>query len=187
MERFWSKVSVRSDDKCWLWKAACSPSGYGRFSVVYGAVRTTQQAHRVAYELVKGVIPDGMIVRHDCDTPACCNPAHLQLGTHQDNVDDRIRRGRSRYVAVSGNRNGNAKLRSDDRTELLRMYQDYSISKELLATLFRISPARVGQLCNAAVPGNRTAPVFEVVVTPDDVSEHTPAGDKPRLGGQFGR
>ncbi len=52
-------------------------------------------AHRVAFRVATGAsIPDGLLVRHRCDTPACVNPAHLELGTDADNVADKVKRGR---------------------------------------------------------------------------------------------
>jgi hypothetical protein len=51
-------------------------------------------AHRIAYALIKGAIPDGQIVRHRCDNPGCCNPKHLEIGTHSDNMGDALDRGR---------------------------------------------------------------------------------------------
>jgi hypothetical protein len=89
MDRFWSKVAKGADDACWLWQAGRFKSGYGAF-----AMRPhTKRAHRVAWELVNGPIPDGLHVLHECDTPPCCNPAHLFLGTHADNMRDRQSKG----------------------------------------------------------------------------------------------
>lgn len=97
-ERFWSKVDVRGPDECWLWMRGCGSGGYGQ---VWREGRNWQ-AHRVAYEFTRGPIPDGLWVLHRCDVPNCVNPAHLYVGTHKDNVRDRVERGRS----ATGDRNG---------------------------------------------------------------------------------
>lgn len=78
---------------CWEWKRGKTPAGYGRI-VINGR---GEYAHRVAYELVHGKIPEGMHVCHSCDNPACCNPAHLWVGTPKDNMQDRDTKGRGRY------------------------------------------------------------------------------------------
>jgi HNH endonuclease len=95
--RFWSKV-LRTDG-CWPWIAHVHKWGYGQFTYTHGRTRL---AHRVAWELTYGPIPDGLFVCHRCDNPACCRPDHLFLGTAADNMADRDRKGR---VAVGG-RNG---------------------------------------------------------------------------------
>jgi HNH endonuclease len=89
-QRFWSKV--HKTDTCWIWIAAKWPNGYGHF------VLPTHHAlaHRVAWELTHGPIPEGMYVLHNCpgqDNKACVNPQHLWLGTHQDNATDAIAKG----------------------------------------------------------------------------------------------
>ena len=90
-ERFWSKVDkTSSPNGCWLWMAARSAWGYGR-SCIMGRERP---AHRIAWELTNGPIPEGLRVCHSCDTPACCNVAHLWLGTSADNSRDASRKGR---------------------------------------------------------------------------------------------
>jgi len=90
-ERFWDKVD--KSDGCWLWTAALNPDGYGRF-VVQMSPQKVRGAHRVAWELMNGAIPNGLSVLHQCDTPACVNPEHLFLGTQQDNVADMVAKGR---------------------------------------------------------------------------------------------
>lgn len=90
-ERFWEKVDVRGPDECWPWKAGKIKKGYGLISI-HGR---SQLAHRVAYELVKGPIPADLDVLHDCDFPPCCNPRHLWPGTHTDNMQDCIAKGRN--------------------------------------------------------------------------------------------
>lgn len=54
-----------------------------------------ESVHRVAWFLTDGPIPDGMMVLHHCDTPPCCRPSHLYLGTQRENAFDRERRGRA--------------------------------------------------------------------------------------------
>lgn len=91
--RFWAKV--QKGDGCWLWQGSRLPEGYGQFAWAarYGRTRPVK-AHRVAWELTHGPIPDGLCACHHCDNPPCCNPAHLFLGTHTDNMRDASAKGR---------------------------------------------------------------------------------------------
>lgn len=82
---------------CWIWIGHTS-SGYGR---VHHAGRQ-QYAHRVAYELTHGRIPDGMCVCHRCDIRECVNPAHMFLGTKADNRADCVWKGRQAKGSTSG-------------------------------------------------------------------------------------
>lgn len=72
--------------------------------------------YRIAYEGRFGGIPDGLVIRHECDNPACFNPDHLTVGTQADNVRDSIDRGRH----VSGERVGTSKLTAD-QVEAIRV------------------------------------------------------------------
>lgn len=76
---------------CWPWLGFKNPKGYGQSSLN----DKTMLAHRWSYQHHYGVkIPQNMQVCHSCDNPACCNPLHLYLGTNQDNVNDKMKRGR---------------------------------------------------------------------------------------------
>ncbi len=86
-ERFWAKVERREPHQCWPWKGCTEKSGYGRAG-------KRERAHRIAYMLANGQIPAGAVVRHACDNPPCCNPAHLSIGSHGDNSRDSVERGR---------------------------------------------------------------------------------------------
>ena len=91
-DRFWTKVEKRGPDDCWLWTGGGYGEGYGGIMIVgLGCIG----AHRVAYALHHGTTPDGVFVCHRCDNKRCCNPGHLFLGTHQDNMDDMVFKGRS--------------------------------------------------------------------------------------------
>lgn len=89
MDRFWSKVDKSGD--CWVWTAAVSSKGYGRFKLNGKLV----SPHRLAWEWANGPIPDGLVVCHECDNPPCVNPAHLKLGTQSQNMLDCVSRGRN--------------------------------------------------------------------------------------------
>ena len=85
--------SFHKTEGCWIWEANRTALGYGRFHLG----RKTLGAHRVAWALYRGPIPEGLCVLHNCpdgDNPSCVNPAHLWLGTQLDNVRDRHAKGR---------------------------------------------------------------------------------------------
>ncbi|MGH7022786.1 MAG: HNH endonuclease signature motif containing protein [Caulobacteraceae bacterium] len=86
-ERMRLRTVVDPETGCHLWTGTLTPGGYGRVHVA---------AHRLAWQLANGPIPAGMLVLHRCDNPRCCNPEHLFLGTAQDNMTDKVRKGRTR-------------------------------------------------------------------------------------------
>lgn len=95
IQRFFSKISnEQHPDGCWIWEDSLNPGGYGKLKVDGKMV----SAHRYSYILHSGLIPDGICVLHKCDRPCCVNPDHLFLGTHQENMDDKIKKGRSNSV-----------------------------------------------------------------------------------------
>lgn len=140
-------------DNCLIWHGRFSPQGYGVL-VVDGA---QWLAHRWAYQIRFGAIPEKRVVRHKCDNKRCVNPDHLELGTHKDNTRDMIERGRARWQRdpesfkrhikrmvslappLRGERNGRAKLtreqvetiRADPRQQRI-IAMEYRVSKSLI-------------------------------------------------------
>jgi len=98
-ELFLEDVLVDGETACWLWKGRLTWQGYGQTSLLGGA----RMAHRVAYALFTGEIPDGAHVCHQCDNPPCVNPSHLWLGSHTDNMHDKLVKGRHRAGHNTGN------------------------------------------------------------------------------------
>lgn len=108
---FWPKVN--KTDTCWLWTASTiGQFGYGGF----GVARKTMYAHRVAWLLTYGAISDDMCVLHHCDVPLCVRPDHLFLGTHTDNIQDKMAKGR----VPAGAKHHNVKLTVEDVKEIRR-------------------------------------------------------------------
>lgn len=84
------KEKINFTNSCWLWTAGKYGKGYGSYTLD----GKNQSAHRVSWKFVYGEIPEGLCVLHKCDTPSCVNPDHLFLGTNQDNMDDKVSKGR---------------------------------------------------------------------------------------------
>lgn len=87
--KFWLRAKLM-ESGCFEWQGTLREKGYGR---LYHLGRLGD-AHRVAWELTRGPIPDGLYVCHKCDNPPCVNPDHLWLGTNTDNMRDMVRKGR---------------------------------------------------------------------------------------------
>lgn len=118
-ERFESKIDVSGGiDACWIWVGTRDQVGYG----VFWLRRRNWKAHRVAWLLAGGMIPDGLCICHTCDVCWCVNPAHLWLGTGVENTADKVAKGRqskgdahrrSLVNRARGERQGLARLNED--------------------------------------------------------------------------
>ncbi len=113
VERFWS--NVRKTPTCHIWTGLRTNYGYGRIRIEGKNIK----AHRLAWTLFRGPIPEGLWVCHTCDNPPCVNIEHLFLGTAKENSRDSSRKHRLHF----GESNGFHKLSESQVSEILRRYQ----------------------------------------------------------------
>lgn len=119
---------------CWLWDEYHMVGGYGHLRIKGQKIL----AHRASYIAFFGDIPEGFVVRHKCDVRCCVNPAHLELGTQQDNINDRNSRGRT----ARGSKASRTKLSDRD----VRDIRSSTLSRKELAIKYSISPTYVTNL-----------------------------------------
>lgn len=138
--RFWQWVDKNGPmhqtlGRCWIWMGSIrgTNSPYGQFMV--SSVR--MGAHRYSWTIHHGKIPDGLNVLHKCDNPICVNPAHLFIGTHGDNVRDKVLKNRQCY----GERNGRSILTESQVREIRRRYK-YGTARTLAAE-FNVSKSAI--------------------------------------------
>lgn len=98
-------------------------------------------ATRVVYEEVIGPIPSGHLIRHKCDNPPCVRPDHLVAGTHVENAEDMLDRGR--HIPPRGEKNGQAKLTEEDVRRIRQICAKKEMTQTEVATLFGVSTAAI--------------------------------------------
>lgn len=135
---------------CQIWLASTTSKGYGQLEIS----RKKEYTHRLAYEVHVGPIPEGLLVCHHCDTPACINPLHLFLGTHQDNASDKVRKGRDR--ALRGSENRNAKLSGNDVDSIMNFLLYSSKTQAEVAEMFGVAGSQISHINTGACWGHRT-------------------------------
>lgn len=141
LERFFSKVQV-SPNGCWEWVGAVSGNGYGNFYVEEGR---WSPAHRFIWETAHGKITDGLLVCHTCDNKTCVNPAHLFLGTHEDNMKDMNYKGR-RASGSSVASYGNAKITRDEAEEIRIRYLSGGITQRELSEHYPVTQQQISRI-----------------------------------------
>lgn len=134
-ERFWTYVE--KTETCWVWTGDRRLNGYGRANL-HGR---SYAAHRVAWGIANGPIPEGMPMLHKCDNPPCVRPSHLFLGTHKDNSVDKYAKGRSNTT-----HSGRGKKLTWREVDLIRTALGTGSSRFTLANKYGVSAAMVWRI-----------------------------------------
>lgn len=145
LARFHESYTKNPDTDCWEWNLHLSPDGYGR--CYFNGVNV--RAHRLSYELYNGAYPRHFLVLHKCDNPKCVNPEHLRLGTHQDNMQDKKDRKRSKGIN-KGVKNRAAKLSDEDVIEIQSMLKQ-GIKQQIIADHFGVFQSHISRIKNGHV------------------------------------
>jgi hypothetical protein len=130
LDRLYRKVFFDPNSGCWLFVGSYTTNGYG---LLMNANRIVTTAHRVSWELHKRKIPLGMSVLHKCDVRCCVNPEHLFLGTNDENVADKVTKGRQWHP--KGERNYFALLKETEAREI----KNSNKTNDELANIYNIS------------------------------------------------
>jgi len=129
-------ANVEKTETCWNWMGV-TKKGYGYLRVIDKRCR----AHRVAYEIWKGPIPDGLLIRHKCDNRACVNPEHLETGTDADNMRDKVERNRQ----IKGEKHGHSKLTEQQVCEIKVLLAD-TITCTEIAKQFNVNRTAISHI-----------------------------------------
>lgn len=110
----------KDENECWEWIGSKKSFGYGQITIQY----RNYSAHRVAYELYHGItLNSNQHILHSCDNPSCVNPNHLHIGTHADNMREKVERKRH----PRGETNGSHKL-TEEQVRVIRESKDTTTS-----------------------------------------------------------
>lgn len=122
---------------CWIFDGAKDSWGYGLIGTPDGLAK----AHRASFSEFIGPIPQGKLILHNCDTPACINPDHLRIGTHKENMRDKVTR--NRQSRTHGTKAGKlAKLTEEDVIYIRQDQRPYKI----IAEMYGVHPGTIGDI-----------------------------------------
>lgn len=138
-ERLALRSLADANTGCVVWQGSRDGCGYGRILIK----RTNSLVHRISWSLAHGEIPDGLHVLHRCDNPPCLNVAHLFLGTHKDNMNDMVAKGRQARTRLCGVSNGCAKLMPEHVRQIRGMKHSGRFTLQQLGDLFGVSESLI--------------------------------------------
>lgn len=138
--RFWSHVDKGPghgpNGQCWIWLLSKNNGGYGQFRIN----NTYIKPHRVTYFLHYGVDPYPLNTLHNCDYPPCCNPEHIKPANQQQNMEDKIKKGRGARGILLGDY---IILDEEKVKEIRRLHANGHISQRLMGKQFHVSQSSI--------------------------------------------
>lgn len=165
--RFSTQIELPDGDGCWVWKGQTNSNGYGIFQLN----KQSQLAHRVSFSLANGPIEDWLFVLHSCDNPICVNPKHLSAGTHADNMEHKVLRGRCNSRPKT-NRLVDTKLDPTKVKEIIERYNSGE-TQNALALSYSVSAGTISRVLSGTIWAHIDAPRPRLVETGEgDRSTH---------------
>jgi len=141
-ERFWEKVNIGKKDVCWEWSASLDGKGYGQISIC----GKPKRAHRVAWILKRGEIPENKFVCHHCDNRKCVNPNHLFIGGPLSNIQDMDRKGRRINTPHHGEKHGMAILTNYKVKIIKFLLKNTNLKQNHIAKTFQVSNSTINHI-----------------------------------------
>ena len=172
-ERFWAFVNKGDDDECWLWTGSKNHKGYGLIRIdgkLFLSHRYSFVKHN-PYGLSFDDI-EGCVVCHECDNPACVNPAHLFVGTMKDNSIDMTIKGRHGQTGSKGEKHWKAKLQDFHIREIRHAYLAGGVTQKQLADEFGVSKTTIGEIVRNKLWTHLTPPSPPQLPSTETVSPH---------------
>lgn len=152
--RFWSKVQKLSDpNECWVWTGSLDKDMYGQFDLFEEGIKRKIKAHIYSWELHSGrKVPTRSgaslaVVCHKCDKTYCVNPYHLSLGSIQDNIDDKVIKGRQ----ARGTNHHSNKLTEYQVREIREIYLQSKMTQNKIAEMYGVSQSTIGEIVRGTI------------------------------------
>lgn len=149
-ERFWEKVNIKNIHDCWDWQSSINNDGYGQFWIKghsfngFELSGKQQLAHRISWLFKHGILPKENLVCHTCDNRRCVNPNHLFLGSSQDNMNDKVVKGRAVGGKLKGEEHGKSKLTQEQIIAIRKS----NFTQKTLAQIYNVKQNTISMIKN---------------------------------------